>query len=328
LRRVFLATLLSLAILSAWFGGGLGLQREIAVAVDGERLAVQTVAATVGEALAAARVNLGPRDRLSPAPTVRVSDGMLVEVRRAVAVAFFVDGRWVRLTSAAATVGELLAGSRLPVFPDDRLEPGRDQAVVAGMRVRVIRVIRSYQHRDDLVAFGTVRREDMTMDLGRTEVIEEGRSGRMTRLMMVTYEDGREVSSRELSRTVLKEPVERVLRVGTAGEIVRGGQTIRFLKAVTMTATAYEPSPVSCGAGATGYTYVGLKATRGIIAVDPRVIPLWTKVYVDGYGFAVAGDTGSAIKGNRIDVCFDTVEEALHWGVKKVKLYILQLPRT
>jgi len=328
LRRLLLAVALSLAIVSAWFGSGIWLRTDLTIAVDGRMVEVRTGAATVGEALAAAGVDLGPRDATSPASGTRVSDDMLIEVRRAVSVAFHVDGRWVRLISAAATVGEVLASSRLPVLPDDQLEPSREQPVVDGLKVVVIRVVRSYQHWDDPIPFKTLRREDVTLDLGQTRTIQEGQSGRVARLLLVTYEAGREVSHQELSRTVLKEPVDSILRVGTAGDIVRGGQTIHFLKAMTMTATAYEPGPISCGASATGYTYLGLKATRGIIAVDPRVIPLWTKVYVDGYGFAVAGDTGSAIKGNRIDVCYDTVEEALRWGVKRVKIYILELPNS
>ncbi|MDF2787203.1 MAG: hypothetical protein K0S80_301, partial [Neobacillus sp.] len=61
-----------------------------------------------------------------------------------------------------------------------------------------------------------------------------------------------------------------------------------------------------------------------VIAVDPRVIPLGTKVYVEGYGYAVAADTGGAIKGHKIDVFFPTKAEAFRWGVRKVKIKILQ----
>ena len=72
-----------------------------------------------------------------------------------------------------------------------------------------------------------------------------------------------------------------------------------------------------------GKTATGIPAAKGVIAADPRVIPLGTRVYVDGYGEAIAADVGSAIKGNRIDVCFDTHEEAWSWGVKQTKVYIL-----
>jgi 3D (Asp-Asp-Asp) domain-containing protein len=64
--------------------------------------------------------------------------------------------------------------------------------------------------------------------------------------------------------------------------------------------------------------------TMKVIAVDPKVIPLGTRVYVEGYGYAIAGDTGGAIKGNKIDVFITTKEEALKWGRRTVKIKILQ----
>lgn len=77
-----------------------------------------------------------------------------------------------------------------------------------------------------------------------------------------------------------------------------------------------------------GHTASGFVITPGqdmkVISVDPNVIPLGTQVYVDGYGYAIAADTGSAIKGNKIDVYKDTHQLALQWGVKYVDVYILK----
>ncbi|SMB96199.1 3D (Asp-Asp-Asp) domain-containing protein [Thermanaeromonas toyohensis ToBE] len=71
-----------------------------------------------------------------------------------------------------------------------------------------------------------------------------------------------------------------------------------------------------------GITAIGTKARRGVVAVDPQVIPLGSEVYVPGYGWARAEDTGSAIRGHRIDLFFPTREEAQRWGVKKVKVIV------
>jgi 3D (Asp-Asp-Asp) domain-containing protein len=92
---------------------------------------------------------------------------------------------------------------------------------------------------------------------------------------------------------------------------------------ILMEATAYDPGPDSCGPQATGRTFTGMHAGYGIAAVDPRVIPLGTHLYVEGYGYAIAADIGSAIKGYRIDLCFPTREEALRFGRRKVRVYIL-----
>ena len=325
-RWTALRLLVVAAILATWFGSGLGFQRDVTLAFDGTIVALRTPARTVAEVLEEAAVSLGPYDSVRPAATALVTDGLAVDVRRAVTVVVRLDGREVAVLTTAATVGEITATTRLPIRPDDRLEPGRDYPVSAALRVTVTRVTKSYQHREDVVACRVVRQEDMAMNLGQNVVVQEGENGLLRRLLLVTYEGDRVTETQELSRTMVLEPKDRVLRVGTAGSVVRDGQTMKFLKALPVRATAYEPGPISCGASATGYTCLGLRATRGIIAVDPRVIPFWTKVYVDGYGFAVAGDSGSAIKGDRIDVCFDTYEEAIHWGVKHVKIYILELP--
>ena len=84
-----------------------------------------------------------------------------------------------------------------------------------------------------------------------------------------------------------------------------------------MQATAYAPCTRCCG-NAHGTTYTGLRAQRGIIAVDPRVIPLGSRVYVEGYGMVIAGDTGSAVHGHIIDLYFATYREAKAWGRQTV----------
>lgn len=88
---------------------------------------------------------------------------------------------------------------------------------------------------------------------------------------------------------------------------------------MTMVATMYCPLEP----GLDDHTATGMKATRGVIAVDPRVIPLGTRMWVEGYGNGIAGDTGSAIKGNRIDLCVDTLEECNAYGKRTVQVVIL-----
>ncbi|PWA12703.1 peptidoglycan-binding protein [Pueribacillus theae] len=94
-------------------------------------------------------------------------------------------------------------------------------------------------------------------------------------------------------------------------------------KELTVTATAYTANCPGCsGVTATG---INLKANpnQKVIAVDPNVIPLGTKVWVEGYGEAIAGDTGGAIKGNKIDVFIPSKQAASNWGIKKVKIKVL-----
>lgn len=92
---------------------------------------------------------------------------------------------------------------------------------------------------------------------------------------------------------------------------------------LVMIATAYDPGPACNGGSRTGRTATGLKAGYGVVAVDPRVIPLGTHLYIEGYGRAVAADVGSAIKGDRIDLCFGTRHQADEFGRRKVIVHIL-----
>ena len=91
-----------------------------------------------------------------------------------------------------------------------------------------------------------------------------------------------------------------------------------------MVATAYYPGVESCGVWADGYTYTGAIAGKGCIAIDPKagILKLGQEVYVEGYGQGTCNDIGSAIKGWKIDVCFNTLEEAKEWGVRLVKVYV------
>ncbi|MFF5995968.1 3D domain-containing protein [Lysinibacillus sp. KU-BSD001] len=117
-----------------------------------------------------------------------------------------------------------------------------------------------------------------------------------------------------VSQPVVQQPKE---------EVVAEPPVEQTSKEMTVTATAYTAYCKGCS-GTTAYG-IDLRANpnQKVIAVDPRVIPLGTKVWVEGYGEAIAGDTGGAIKGKKIDVFIPTYENAVAWGVKTVKIRIL-----
>jgi 3D (Asp-Asp-Asp) domain-containing protein len=100
------------------------------------------------------------------------------------------------------------------------------------------------------------------------------------------------------------------------------GEPQNYRKLLDMTATAYGPGPLDNGKW-NDLTYDGGRVKKGVVAVDPAVIPMGTKLWVEGYGAAVAEDQGKAIKGNRIDLAFNTRQEALDYGIQKVKVYVL-----
>ncbi|HTV73467.1 MAG TPA: 3D domain-containing protein [Candidatus Acidoferrales bacterium] len=129
-------------------------------------------------------------------------------------------------------------------------------------------------------------------------------------------------------RTVLAAHLIRPVRTAVVGEYVafaemarRGfDSTVRAADTMLrMVATAYTASCDGCS----GITAMGYRAGHGIVAVDPRVIPLGTHLFIPGYGPAIAGDTGGAIKGSRIDLGFNSFSDALQFGRREITVYVL-----
>lgn len=311
---------LALVLLALWLALSL---KTVQIAVDGREVVITTHAATVADALRQAEVKLGPKDVVRPDSATRLTRKMSVTVTRANTVTLKVDGYGQILLTAQPTVGEALAEAGVALGPADRVTPALDAKITPGLTIQIVRVEEEVAVEQVVLPYRLERHEDTTMDAGQTRLLQKGEEGLKEVTYRLLYEDGRLIKKEVQSEKIVKEPVTEVVAYGTAGTISRGGRTIRYKKVLDMLATAYTAGPESTGPYATGYTSTGIRATYGIVAVDPRVIPLHTRLYIDGYGFAVAEDTGGAIKGNRIDLCYDSVQEALDWGRRWVKVYIL-----
>ncbi|RLD18551.1 MAG: hypothetical protein DRI33_04100 [Caldiserica bacterium] len=130
------------------------------------------------------------------------------------------------------------------------------------------------------------------------------------------YFGGEKVADELLSEKVVRPAVSQLYETGQASF---NGE---YLKKYTMIATAYSPRVIETD-GNPWVTATGLRSGLGVVAVDPNVIPLGSLLYVKGYGYAVAGDTGGAIKGDIIDVFFYSTDDALQWGRRAVTVYLL-----
>jgi 3D (Asp-Asp-Asp) domain-containing protein len=255
-----------------------------------------------------------------------VSDGQQADIQAATEAAglpqvtVLVDGGVIGLSTSAATVDELLGSLGVQLDPLDRTTPALDQPVADGLEVRVTRVACRKVVEEGALPSRTVVLADPEMPAGYTKILAHGTDGLVRRVWRVWEKDGVETSRGVVSEAVLQKATETVVLRGTYGAPTRGGNWRRPL---IMTATAYDPGPRSCGKYADGRTATGAKAEKGVVAVDDRVIPMGSRLYIPGYGFAVAADRGSAIKGKRIDLCYATYWEARQFGRKKIKVYLL-----
>lgn len=175
------------------------------------------------------------------------------------------------------------------------------------------------------IPYITVTKESDELMKGDTQVVQKGVSGTKKITTVSKYVNG-EVTDVTIEEEVVNEPVDEIVAVGTkVNDNTVPSTDIEYSDVLTMNATAYCPCSRCCGKWANGITASGLRASYGVCAVDTRVIPLGTKLYVEGYGYCIAADTGGAIKGNRIDLCYGTHSAALNsgFGHKNVKVYIL-----
>jgi 3D (Asp-Asp-Asp) domain-containing protein len=172
------------------------------------------------------------------------------------------------------------------------------------------------------IPYRTVTRVGADLRAGTSQTVRPGKPGLKETVYRVVSQDDREISSRRISSRVVRKPTSEVINVGRRGQLASRGY-FSGRRSLTMIATGYDPSPASNGGNRSGRGSTGLKVGHGVVAVDPKYIPLGTRLYIEGYGYAVAGDTGSAIRGNRIDLGQDTRRNAEKVGRRTVVVHII-----
>ena len=243
------------------------------------------------------------------------------------------------------TVEQALSGAGIALGALDRVEPALTAPIAEATDIRVIRVRQSQEHHQEVVPFDYIHRDDPTLPLGLRLQVQAGSPGTLIRRIETRTEDGEVVSRTVAEDRMLDMPRADVVAYGTkslsgslasleaATRLVPGygavaSDTLAVSRILHVVATGYEAGPRSTGKQPGhqwyGVTSIGWRATPGIIAVDPDVIPYKTRLYVPGYGFGIAGDTGSAIVGRRIDLFYDTEQEAVRWGLRNLPVYVLE----
>jgi len=190
--------------------------------------------------------------------------------------------------------------------------------------VNVDRIEYKTEIRSEIVKHGVKETGIDTIPKGTREVISEGKDGLSTRTYLVKYVNGKAVEEAVYSESVIVEPVDEIANVGIGGTVTAKDGTVyhySYRKQMEATAYTYLP-PYTTMTTATGQTL-----RKGIVAVDPRVIPLHTKMFITGsveYGYGIAEDTGGAIKGNIIDLAYMSYDECIQFGRRQMQVYILE----
>lgn len=297
----------------------------VTIVEDGRVIPLQSSRPTVGATLSQAGIRLGPADEVYPSPGTALSAGMKVEVRHAKAVSLRVGGATSLIYTHKETIAEALAELGLYLGPEDRVEPGLDAPIVNGMTARLVRVAGRQLIEKEEVKRKTVFRPDDSLAEFQSRFVA-GHDGVRYSEYRIVIEDGVEVEKTLTRQWFDPEVADNVIYYSTAAAQAAGfsPETAKVARIERMYATWYNAA--SSGKAPTdpgyGITATGVPVQRGIVAVDPRVIPLGTRIYVPGYGFAIAADTGGGIVGNMIDLGFADGQH-VDWRTGWTDVYIL-----
>lgn len=297
------------------------LRKTITVNIDGKESKIVTYKGTVQGALHDNNIVLGKKDKVEPGLASKISNKESIKIKKAININVKVDNKELAIESSEDDVNSMLKQEGIELKDEDKITPARDTKLEQGLNIEIVRVDTKDVIENKDIAFDVNVERDDNLANSYSKVTQEGQTGQKEITTRIIYENGKEIGRKVVKEVVTKDPVTKEVVQGTLRTVAlsRGGE-IAYSKSVSCKATAYTGG---------GYTATGMKTSRSsdgysTISVDPSVIPLGTKVYIPGYGYGIAADTGGAIKGNRIDVYFSNASEASDWGARNITVYILK----
>ena len=272
--------------------------------------AFYTTRPNVGEALLEQGLTLFLGDKVTPNLGTRLSPGMRIYVQRSMPVTVIADGRTVKTRTRQESVGDVLAQEGVALMGQDYSRPALEHLLSDGDTIEVVRVRETLDIEQEFIPFETRWLPDTDMALDRQEVRQTGQTGVIKTRTRVRVENNQEVWSRVEDEWLDQEPQDRLIVYGTQVTVqtldTEAGP-IEYWRKISMLMTPY--SAATSGKAPDhpryGITRSGLKAGYGLVAVDPKVIPLMSKLYVPGYGEALAADTGGLVLGKHVDLGYD-----------------------
>lgn len=310
---------------------------------------------TVEEFLNEQGIILGEDDVVDTELSSEVYSGQMITLEKSRMAGINVDGKTRFERTMKRTVGEFLEDSGIALAETDIVTPSKETVITSDMIITVTKV--GVFEETVEIPYNSVTKEDSSLYVGETVVEQYGVKGLRKDSYRVVLSEGKEISRELISSQKEREPVDEVILSGTKQKqtVVEKKQAVvkentdfkkakeettqtqlthskgfAYSNAFTVNATAYDPT---LGGKTTGgvRTAYGLVAERGVVAVDPSIIPLGTRLYIESadggaswvYGYCVAGDTGGAIKGMKVDLCFNTYDECISFGRQSATVYVL-----
>lgn len=311
-------------------GASLATGKDVILDINGRERHIVTYAVTVSEFLEKEKIELKEKDLVEPSLPTKLLDGTRITITSPKSYTIY-DAKKTSIKMAKGnTPREILNYLGIEISPLDRVEPGLDE-VIDKKEIKITRITKETKEVNEVVPFDVLENINKELEEGKNNVVTAGVDGLRRDTIETTYENGTPMSSVVLKSELVNEPVAEVREIGTKKVETFESEKIGDISDIkgdvaavyTLEATAYDPTAGS-------KTALGTRARVGAVAVDPKVIPLGSKLYIESmdgwpsYGYAVAEDTGGAIKGKRIDLFFNSNAEANRFGRRNVKVYVLK----
>ena len=309
----------------------MSMRKTLVLSIDGNEETFVTYKGTVKDVLQEKGIQLSEKDKVQPSIESKVSEKETIKVKKAVPIDIKVNGKQVEVQTAEDTVEDMLDAEKNTLENQgiefdknvDEVSPALNSKIEGNESVTLVKVETKDIVEKKPISFDTIVEKDENLDSSVQKVKSEGVNGENQITYQIIYKDGVEVSRNIKSTKTILEPQNQVVIKGTGHVYAsRGGDKINYKKKISVSATAYSNHSTT----ATGRVPVRNEGGLSTIAVDPSVVPLGSKVYVDGYGYAIAADTGGAIKGERADLYFNSSSECDRWGRKSVNLLVVAYP--
>lgn len=310
--------------------------KRVSVVVDGQERKFQTRQGVLQRILDEQGIAVGEYDRVSHSLQASVKSGDRITIDKAKPVQLTADGETKTVYTTGKTVETALADLKIALGELDKVTPELTTEVADNAPIKVVRVKKETEEVKEPIPFETVKKNEPQLLKGKEQVVQEGQEGILLKKKEKLFEDGALVAENVVDQQVQTQSIKKIVAVGTKNpvvilssssptvdELTKNGVKFGYKQVINnVKLTAYSADADSTGKSSEhpqyGVTSSGTKVTEGrTIAVDPKVIPMGWWVYIEGIGFRRAEDTGSAVKGNVIDVYFDSSDYANRFGSKK-----------
>ncbi|MFC0014579.1 MULTISPECIES: G5 and 3D domain-containing protein [Allobacillus] len=316
---------------------------EVVVTIDDETETYHTFANTAEEFLEEENIEVNEHDHLSFDLEEELSDGRHLAISKAFEVVINDGGEKKTVMTTGQTIQSLLAKEGIKLTELDQLNMEPTKELESNEIIKITRVDKEKKTYDEIIPYNTKTESDDSLEKGKTRIVQKGKEGKKVQTFEITYKNGEEVFRELVSEEITEESQNRVVAQGTKEPpkqtvakkssnnvqqtSAKSESTVKTKETnqeegqtMIVQATAYSTNNPSLSTHtATG---IDLRSNPRVIAVDPSVIPLGSKVWVEGYGMAIAGDTGGAIKGKKIDIHFSSYEKAKSFGRKTVRIKV------